>query len=126
MDVVKLITDYLADPAHRAVVLYTLAVVFVAMALVFVLIGRRKKVVAMHRSVVMEDNNGIVITGDVRGGITSSVTTPRITSSVTTPRTGPAPKTPPALYWLNVLAAMSAIASAVFAAVAYLYPTGSP
>lgn len=117
MDVVKLITDYLADPAHRVVVLYALAVVFVAMALVFVLIGRRKKSVAKHRSVVLEDNNGIVITGDVRGGITSSVTTPS---------TGPAPKTPPALYWLNVLAAMSAIASAVFAAVAYLYPTGSP
>ena len=117
MDLFKLVKVFLADPANLAVLLYAIAALFLMVALVFVLTGRRKKIIAKHRSVVMERNNGVVITGNVRGHVETSVNAPNIE---------PAPKASPTVYWLNVLATMSAIASAVFTALAYLLPKGTP
>jgi hypothetical protein len=94
-----------------------LAGVFLLLAVIFGVVGRRKKIVAKNHAVVMERNNGVVIAGDVGGNVNASVGAPGA---------APAPKDSRTLRLLNVLAAFSAILSAVLAALAYFYPLGEP
>jgi hypothetical protein len=118
VDTLQFIKSVLTDPANRAVILYSLAATFLLIALIFALAGHRKKIIAKNHSVVIEGNSsGPVITGEVGGDVDASVSTPRNRSAA---------KEPSSMGLLPLLAALSGIVSAIFAALAYFLPPVGP
>ena len=100
--------------------LYSLSVLFLLIALLFAFAGHRKKIVAKNRGVAIGgDNSGMINTGKVGGNINASVST---VHNRTEAKESPSIS----MKLLNIMAALSGIASAVLAALAYfLPPTGA-
>jgi hypothetical protein len=113
-----LIKGVLADPTNCAVILYALAVTFLFIALLFAFTGHRKKISAKNGGVAVGgNNNGPIITGDIDGNVDVSVSTSHNRSAA---------KEPSSMGPLTLLAAISSIISAIFAALAYFLPPIGP
>jgi hypothetical protein len=118
MEILQIIKGVLADPTNHVVILYALAVTFLFIALLFAFAGHRKKISAKNRGVAVGGNNsGVIFTGDIDGNVDASVNTSHNRSAA---------KEPSSMGPLPLLAAISAIISAIFAVLAYFLPPLGP